>query len=303
MDSTTLRLFVEVMQAQSFATVARHHNLDPSSVSRAIAKLEAELEFKLFHRSTRKLSPTEAGTIYFERIAPLIDELESARQMALDISQQPQGKVRVTASPVFAEQQIVPLLPEFAQQYPAISLELILTDAYLDLIAERIDIAVRLGTLQDSSYRVQHVRTMEFFICASPAYLNQYGYPQTPQAIAQHNCLLFPRTGYRLDWLLQDAAGKITQVAIHGNYLLTNSMAIKQCAIAGMGLALLPDWLIQSDIQSGRLVRLFAQYQVSTTNDSSSIWLLYPSREYLPLKTRVFMGYLAKQLKQLTGSG
>ena len=197
------------------------------------------------------------------------------------------------------QQQIVPLLPQLAKLYPDLSIELILTDSYLDLIEERIDVAIRLGTLQDSSYMVKHLQKMKFYICASPDYLNKHGQPQTPQAIANHNCLLFPRARYNLDWLFKDGIGKITEVKIRGKYLLTNSLAIKQCAIAGMGLALLPDWLVDSDLKSGTLVRLLAEYDVTATNFDSSIWLLYPSRAYIPVKTKVFIDYIFDNLGKL----
>lgn len=296
METATLQLFVEVLQQGSFAQVARIRNMAPSSVSRTIAKLEAELGIRLFQRSTRKLEPTEAGIIYFEEIFPLLDRLETAKQIATDVHYQPQGKLRVTVGSAFAQMQIVPLLPEFTAAYPKLFLDLILTDAYLDLIEERIDLAVRLGTLQDSSYIAKRLRKMSFYICASPQYLNKCKTPKIPQDLASHNCLLFPRANYSLNWLFRDRTQKITEIPIKGRYLLTDSLAIRQCAIAGMGLALLPDWLVNDDFDSGHLVRLFADYEVTATNYESSIWLLYPSRVYLPSKTKVLIDYLSAKL-------
>ena len=248
MDLDNLYLFIEVVQQGSFAKVARIRNIDPSSVSRAIAKLETELGIRLFQRSTRKLETTELGAIYFQRIAPLIDELESARRIAVEIHQQPQGTLRVTADLAFAQQKIVPLLPKLAKIYPSLSIELIMTDAYLDLIAERIDVAIRLGNLQDSSYMAKHLRKTSFYICASPDYLSKHGQPKIPQNIESHNCLLFPRARYSLDWLFRDGTGKVTEIKIKGKYLLTNSLAIKQCAISGMGLAWVVDFEKQERI-------------------------------------------------------
>lgn len=302
MDVATLNLFVEVVQQGSFAKVARMRNIDPSSVSRTIAKLEAELGIKLFQRSTRKLEPTEAGIIYFERVFPLLDRLEAAKQIATDIHYQPQGKLRVTAGSAFAQVQIVPLLPEFTAAYPDLSIELILTDAYLDLIEERIDLAIRLGTLQDSSYMVKRLRKMNFYVCASPQYLHKYGTPSIPQDVENYHCLLFPRANYSLSWLFEDKKGKVTEIQIKGKYLLTDSLAIRQCAILSMGLALLPDWLISDDIRAGSLVHLFAKYQVTATNYESSIWLLYPSRTYIPTKTQVLINYLSTKLEEMNYS-
>lgn len=294
MDFAALELFIDVMHQGSFAAVARSRNIDPSSVSRAIAKLESDLEMRLFQRSTRKLQPTEAGQLYFDRVFPALAELTAARQQAMDVSQTPRGTLRVTAPSVFAEKQLVPLLPEFAKRYPELRVELRLVDAYLDLIAERIDVAIRVGALQDSSYRLQKLRPMEFFICAGPGYLQQQGTPKRPEEIVEHNCLLFPRRHHSLSWLFKDEADQTIDVPIQGQYLITNSAAIRKCALANMGLTLLPDWLVEKDITTGRLVRLFKHYTVTATDFNSAIWLLYPSQGFLPKKTQVWINYLAE---------
>lgn len=299
MDIHTLKLFMEVMEKRSFAEVARSRNIDPSSVSRAIAKLESELGIKLLQRSTRRLQPTEAGAIYYGRVAPIISEIEIAAQMATDVGRNPTGTLRITASSVFCEKQIVPLLPEFTQRYPTLRMEIILTDAYLDLIEERIDVAVRLGTLEDSSYMVRKLRPMEFYICASPHYLEKYGEPHKPAHIEEHDCLLFPRQGHNLNWLFKNKTGKVIEISVNGKYLLTNSLAIQQCALAGMGLTLLPDWLVNEEIRLGNLVRLFPDYEVTATDYQSSIWLLYPSRDYIPQKTKILIDYLVEKLGKI----
>lgn len=297
MDVDALKLFVEVMRHGSFAEVARARGVAPSSISRAIAGLEHELSIRLFQRSTRKLEPTEAGAVYFERVASIISELEAARQVAADVTEEPTGVLRVTAPTVFSQLYVVPLLPTLSHKYPGLTIELLLTDAYQDLIEERIDVAIRLGSLQDSSYVATRLRTNRFHICASPGYLERRGTPASPQALKDHNCLLFPRRGYNLNWLFKGADGNIANIPISGNCLITNSEAIRQCALDGMGLALLPDWLVHEDIHSGALVSLFSEYAVTATDYDSAVWLLYPSREYVPLKTRVFMDHLLESLR------
>ncbi len=285
---------MDVMQQRSFAAVARSRNIDPSSVSLAIAKLERDLDIRLFQRSTRKLQPTEAGQLYFDRVFPAVAELTAAQQQAMEITQTPRGTLRVTAPSVFAQKQLAPLLPEFAQQYPELRVELLLVDAYLDLIAERIDVAIRVGSLQDSTYRLQQLRPMEFFVCAGSGYLQQHGAPEKPEEIIDHTCLLFPRRNHSLNWLFKDEAGQTTEVPIQGQYLITNSAAIRECAISNMGLTLLPDWLIEKDIATGKLVRLFSHYTVTATDFNSSVWMLYPSQTFIPRKTQVWIDYLTK---------
>jgi len=149
MDIDSLNLFLHVMHQRSFTEVAKQQNLAPSSVSRTMASLEKELGIRLFQRSTRQLEPTEAGSVYFERIAPIIRELEAAKQIAVDVNQEPKGTLRVTASVVYGQMNIAPLLPFLTAKYPSLTIELLLTDAYLDLIEERIDVSIRLGSLQD----------------------------------------------------------------------------------------------------------------------------------------------------------
>ena len=296
MHLADLETFVDVMRHRNFTDVARARDVAPSSVSRVITALEKELGFKLFQRSTRKLEPTEAGMVYFARIEPLLAELVSANQIAADLIEEPRGSLRVTAPIVYGEKCIVPLLPRLTEKYPSLSIELMLSDVFVDLIEERIDIAVRLGTLQDSSYIARQIQHLEYSICASPEYLRKQGTPALPAELSKHNCLLFPRTGYNMNWHFKDAAGAVTEVPITGNCLVTNSQAIKQCALAGMGLALLPNWLVDNDIQSGALVKLFGQFEVTATDYDSGIWVLYPSRDYVPLKTRVFMDHFVQSV-------
>jgi DNA-binding transcriptional LysR family regulator len=221
--------------------------------------------------------------------------LESAAQFAADISQEPQGKLRLSTGVTYGENCITPLLSEFAERYPALSVELILSDAYLDLIEERIDIAVRLGTLKSSSHIARRLATMTFHVCASPAYLEKNGKPQAPYELTEHECLLFPRTGYNFNWLFKDSHGTITEIAIKGKYLITNSNAIRRCCLNGMGITLLPDWLVSEHLSSGELVSLFTDYQVTATDFDSAIWLIHPSREYLPGKTRAFRDFLLEK--------
>jgi DNA-binding transcriptional LysR family regulator len=296
MEMSTLKLFIEVIHRGSFTEVANTRRVAPSSVSRAIAALESELGFRLFQRSTRKLQPTEAGLLYFERVQALVDELDSARELAADINEEPRGRLRVTAPTVFGQMYLVPLLPELHAAYPKMSIELLLNDAYIDLIDERIDVAIRLGSLPDSNHVARRLRAMRFHICASPEFIERHGKPSTPKEVGQFECLLFPRGEHNLNWLFKNADGHIEEVTIKGRCLITHSDAIRQCAVNGMGLALLPDWLIQEDIRDGTLIPLFEEFEVSATDYQSAVWLLRPSREYSPLKVRIFSELLNTHL-------
>ncbi|MEM0980387.1 MAG: LysR substrate-binding domain-containing protein [Cyanobacteria bacterium P01_H01_bin.58] len=292
MDLAALQIYVEVVRQGSFAAVARDLNVDPSSISRTIAGLEKELGIRLFQRTTRRLSPTEAGVAYCGRIEPLVEEMQQAITIAKDFAGTPKGTLRVTTSVSFGQKCIVPLLPQFQRQYPELTVDLLLTDAVVDLLAERIDVAIRLGLLEDSTLIAQRLMQTHYRVCASPEYLQHFGHPQHPNEITQHRCLLFPLSGFRSRWIFQDSEGMTDDVPVQGNTVISNAVALQQCAIAGMGLALLPHWLVDGDLQAGSLVNVFPIYAVTATTFNTAAWFVYPSRSYLPIKVRAFIDFL-----------
>lgn len=297
MDIDTLGTFIDVMRRGSFAAVARDRNADPSSVSRTIAGLEQHLGVRLFNRTTRQLSPTEAALAYFDRLEPLIDELVRASQMASDSAETPQGTLRITAPVSFAQVNLVPLLPEFARRYPELSFELVLTDKFLDLVEERIDLALRLGRLTESSLIAHRLCDMVYVVCASPEYLRRNGRPKTPNELERHECLRYPVQGYGPRWRFRQSDGAILEVPVRGRVLATNGIALRQCAAAGMGILLLPRWNVAEELRSGALVDLFPDHQATASEFDLGAWMLYPSRSYLPLKVRAFADFLKEKFK------
>ena len=296
MDLSALQTFIEVMRQGSFAAVARERNIDPSSVSRSISGLEKELGVRLFQRTTRQLAPTEAGITYFRSIEPLLEEMQQAMDLVTEVSGQPKGRLRITASVSFGIKCIVPLLAEFEEMYPDVSVDLLLTDSRLDLVAERVDLAIRLGQLKDSTLIGQRLIATKYAVCASPDYLKQQGQLYKPEDITQHNCLLFPFPGFNSHWLFRNRQNEITKIPVKGRTVISNAIGLQQCAIAGMGLALLPHWLINDDLDSGALIKVLPSYDVTATDFQTSAWLVYPSRSYLPLKVKVFMDFLKRNM-------
>lgn len=297
MDVAALQIFVEVMRQKSFAAVARDRHVDPSSISRTIAGLEKELGVRLLQRTTRRLSPTEAGITYFQQIEPLVEELQQAIAIATDLSEHPRGSLRVTASVSFGQKCLVPLLPEFRQRYPELTIDLLLTDAVVDLFAERIDVAIRLGLLADSSLIAQRLIPTFYRVCASPQYLAQRGPLQEPAEIQHHDCLLFPLPGFRSRWIFKDSQGVLSEVPVQGCVTISNALALQQCAIAGLGLALLPNWLIRDELRLGTLIDVLPQYEVTATEFNTAAWLVYPSRTYMPLKVKILLNFLKQSLQ------
>ena len=295
MDISSLTIFTEVMQLGSYTAVAKKRGVSASCISRTISSLEEELGMRLFQRSTRRLEPTEVGIVYNNRIHDLIQEFENAKLMAKDISEQVTGTLRVSVPIVFCNKYITPLLAEFAETYPDLSLDLIMSDAFIDLLSERVDVAIRLGSLSDSSYIAKRLINMSFIVCGSNKYIEKYGRPVEPSDVKNHECLLFHREGYNMDWHFKSSESITEDIPISGKITINNSEAIRQCALMGMGLALLPNWLIQKDLENGKLVNLFPDYTVTATDFISAIWLLYPSRSYLPQKVRIFLDFLTEK--------
>ncbi len=298
MNLDSLDVFAEVMQTGSFAEVARRRDVDPSSVSRTIAALEAEIGIRLFQRTTRRLAPTEAGRIYFQRIEPLLGELDRASAEARDLAASPSGTLRVTASVAFGHAVVAPLLPALRSQYPDLGLELILSDAAIDLVAERIDIAIRLGPRPDADLIGTRLMPVRHRVCASPGYVETHGPPGDPAALSDRDCLRFPFSGYRTLWRFRTSGGPVTEVPVDGSLVISNALALRQCCLDGLGPALLADWLVGDDLMAGRLVDLFPQHDVTATDFDTAAWLLYPSRAYVPLKVRAFIDFLKEAVRR-----
>ena len=291
-----MRIFVEVAHRGSFAAVARERNIDPSSISRAVALLEDEVGVRLFQRSTRRLMLTEAGETYLAHITSLVDGLDHARDETRGMSINPTGTLRLTTSVAFGNTCLIPLMPEFRQRYPNIKLDLLLTDTILDLVSERVDLAIRLSRHFDADFVVTKLFDTQYRVCASPKYLKKNKAPAAPQDLQQHNCLLFPLPDFRSRWIFKNKKGVIEEVAIHGDITILNALALRACTLFGMGPVLLPNWLIDGDIAQGRLIDLFPKHRVTANEFDSAIWLGYPSRIHLPNKVRVMIDFLKQRL-------
>jgi len=298
MDLNNLKIFVDVIRRGSFAAVARDHDIAPSTISRAVAALEAEMGVRLLQRTTRQMQPTEAGRLYFQRIESIVDELQQAQLMVSDISTQPAGILRVTTSTTFGNMAIMPVIPEFMRRYPELSLDIVMTEANLDLLAEGIDVAVRLGSLTDSSLIATRLYDMDFVICASQSYLDKHGEPKVPDELSEHNCLIFPMPGYNNQWGFRDKHGNVSMITVKGRITVSNALALKQCVAQDMGISLLTQWTVWRELEEGSLVRLFPDYNVTVNEFDNAIWLVYPSQGYLPVKVRVFIDFLKEKFMQ-----
>ena len=292
MDLDALHTFTDVVRRGSFAAVARERGVDPSSVSRQIAVLEDELGYRLFERTTRRLSPTEAGQVYHDRIVGLIEELTFAREAGADVLATLKGRLRITASVAFGERWLMSRVASFRRLYPKLDLDLVLSDGVIDIAAEGIDVGVRLGTRMTGSLVATGLFATCYRVVAAPSYIERHGRPDSPADLADHDCLVFPLPGFRSLWRFRSGERKVAEVEPQGALTISNALALRRAALDGLGIALLADWTIGTDIADSALVDLFPAFDCSAANFDTAAWIVYPSRAYVPAKTRAFIDHL-----------
>lgn len=291
MNIQEIRLFADVATQGSFASAAKIHNMDPSSVSRAIASLEASLNLRLFQRTTRRLSLTEAGETYLAKVVPLIDELDRVSNEAKNIEHCPAGILRISASVTFGQTYVLPLISRFRELYPNIQLECLFTDTPLDLVAERIDLAIRLAPTIQGNLVITKLFDTQYRVVASPEYLRKHTAIQSPCDLSNHECILFNLKQYQSGWHFLQGDNSL-DVPITGKLTLSPASSIRQATLLGLGPSLLPNWLIDDDINEGKLINCLPQWRVTATTFDTAAWIVYPSRSYLPHKVRVMIDFL-----------
>lgn len=296
MNIDILELFVDVSRSGSFANTAKKRDLDPSSVSRSIASLETYLGVRLFRRTTRRLSLTEAGAIYLKRIEPICDELTNAREEVLSVQQRLDGRIRFSTSVSFGQACILPLLPELRKKYPKLDVELKLDDRSLDLIDEQLDFAIRLSKTADNRFVRSRLKTTHYRVCVAPEYLRQAKKITKPRDLSDHPAIVFDLPNYKSTWCFRSQNKEQAEVSVSANVTLSNALAIRDCTLRGLGVSLLADWLVDEDIQKGKLIQLFPEYKVSADNFDTAVWVVYPERAFLPTKTRLTIDFIRERL-------
>jgi DNA-binding transcriptional LysR family regulator len=196
----------------------------------------------------------------------------------------------------FGYEQLAPILSEFRHRHPALKLELLLTDSNLQLVNDRIDLAIRLGSQFDGDMICTKLKPTTYKICASPAYIDKHGAPRHPQDLTKHSCILLSLPEYRNQWHFRDGKNRTQAVDVSGEVIISNPLIQRRCAIEAMGPALLADWLSNEYIHNGQLTDLFPGYDVTATSFDTGVWLLYPSRNYLPAKVRAMIEFLRERL-------
>jgi DNA-binding transcriptional LysR family regulator len=291
-DFARIRTFIEVVDAGSFSAAARS-NSSVSSVARQVKSLEDELGVRLINRSTRRLSLTEPGRLFYERARSISADLRSAKREAASFQDSVKGVLRVSLRVSTGTTVIVPALPTFLKQYPELSLDIALTDERLDLVANNIDVAVWIGTLPDSEIVARRLSPSKRIVCGSPAYFERHGVPQLPADLLRHNCLLFTAPSYRDVWeFAKDADHE--EVKVHGNLRSANSLVLLSAAMADLGVIVVNEWIVRPLITQNSLVRVLGDYNVRPSDGDAELHVVFPSSHGLSRKVRVFVDFLVQ---------
>lgn len=259
-----LQLFASVVEQKSFSAAARTHSTTLSAASKRVARLENLLGARLLERTTRRVLPTDAGASFYAYAARILSELSDAENELSSLGGKPSGTLRVSAPLLLGERHLVPLLTEFLERYPDVRIELALSDAFVNLVADRVDIALRVGALTDSSLVRVKVGVARGVIVASPTYLQRAGTPQTPRDLTGHTCLRYANVPAAKEWRFRNAGEGMT-VPVLGNLTVNHGGGLREAAIAGAGIARLPDFLVSDAIASGDLVEVLPKYAVEPT--------------------------------------
>jgi len=281
--------FVTVIREGSFSAAARRLGVSPSHVSRQVAELEKRLGTPLLFRTTRSIRISEAGDQYFQQCHQLLEGFLSAEEAISQAQKEPAGSLRVTCATTFGERFLAPTLNDFVKRYPRIKLDLHLTNRQTDLITEGYDLAVRMGSLKDSSLLSRRLCNRREYLCASPDYLQHHGMPHTLAELSGHNCLLGSNP-----WWLFSENGQRRELKVSGNWRSNSGPALLDAVCKGLGIAQLPDYYVEPLLAKGELVSMLEQYRYPF----SGVWLVYPQAKQRSVKLQLLIDFLVERYRQ-----
>ena len=297
-----IRVFVRVVEQDSMSAAGRLLRLSPAVVSHRIQSLESHLGVRLLNRTTRRVQPTEQGLSFYQAAQEVMAAVERAETVVAGAGGQPQGALRITAPLGFARRVLAPLVPEFQQAHPKVTLQLRCSEHLIDLLNESVDVALRMGILTDSSLIARKIVDCERLLCAAPAYLSAKGTPAAPEDLLEHNCLLLRFPGsQQFRWTLQTPEGPQT-LSVQGSFDADDGDLLTGWALAGQGIVLKPLWEVAEYIKDGRLLPVLPD----CPPEGVTLSVLYPHRRLLPARVKAFADFAVTKFaeeidKQLAG--
>lgn len=286
-----MRVFATVVDGGSFVAAADTLEMSKAAVSRHVAELESRLNVRLLHRTTRRLSLTKEGEVFFARCKDLLAGVEEAEAELREHSGQVVGVLKVTAPVSFGVLRLAPLWGEFLAAHPQLELAITLSDRLVDLVEEGLDMAVRIGRLSSSSLVSRRLASTQLVLCASPMYLKKHGKPLEPADLASHSVLAYSLLAMGNTWQFEGPDGRVS-VKVHPRMHTNNGDTCRAAALDHQGIILQPTFLVGDDLRTGRLVEVMPEYR----SVELGIYVMYASRKHVPLKVRLLIEYLALAL-------
>jgi DNA-binding transcriptional LysR family regulator len=281
--------FARVVDSGSFSAAARRLQISKSAVSAHVQRLEERLGVRLLHRTTRRLSVTEAGAAYYRHCARILAEAEAAEQAAGALQREPRGTLRISAPDSFGWMHVAPAIPAFLRRYPDLGVDISLSPTHVNLVDEGLDLAIRIGVLEDSPLVVRKLAPSRLVLCAAPAYLRERGAPREPGELARHNCLCTTLLPWGDEWRLVGKRGEV-RVAVGGNVRSNNAEMLRAATLDNMGIAVLPSWAVSEALRTGALRRVLEAWEPPAT----TIYAVYPGNRLMSMKVRAFVDHLAR---------
>lgn len=289
-DLNDMLLFARVVEARGFSEAARRMRSSKSRVSKAVARLEQSLGARLLNRSTRGLSTTEIGAAFYEHCARIADEAAQAAELASRLQSEPRGTLRISAPVAFGRLHVAPALAEYLVRHAGLSVDLTVTDRLVDLVEEGHDVAIRIAREPSLHLVARELAPVRRVICATPAYFRHHGVPATPHELQAHNCLHRTPFGAQAEWRLHGPQGEAA-VRIKGSLRIDDDDTLAQAALSGLGIALLPTFIIGGDLQAGRLQAVLGDYVPLERR----VYAVHLPNRHLPAKVRTFVELLRER--------
>ena len=289
-----MRALIAVVEEGSFSGAAERLDISKAMISKQISSLEAHLGTRLLNRTTRRLSLTESGTLFYERSLQILADISEAEQAAGGLTARPRGTLKMTVPLTYAQHKLVPVFAAYRQAYPEVRLDIHAGDRKLDLVEEGFDMAIRIGILPESGLVARKLDGVRSVVCASPAYIEKHGKPVTPQDLVRHECMAYSLSQSSEEWRLLDAQGNAHVVRCSGAVRADNGDLLRLAALEGEGIVFQPGFIVQDDLDKQRLIRLLPDF----ASDELGVYAVYPSRQYLSAKVRSFVDFVAQALAE-----
>ena len=286
---TNMNVFTHVVANGSFTGAAEKLGMTRAGVSKSVMQLEKQLGARLLNRTTRRVGPTEVGLAYYERCQAILADVDEAERAVSSLHDEPRGRLRINAPMSFGMLHLTGPVTDFMARFPEVKVQLIMNDRQVDVIDGGFDLGIRIGALADSSLIARRIATSHGALCAAPAYLAEHGEPQHPNDLKDHACLTYGHLATAVRWDFEGPGGDAS-VTIDGRLCVNNGDVLRNAALRGQGIVMLPTFIVGPDLKSGRLVKLMTDW----SRPASDISVIYPPHRFLSAKVRVFIDFLAQ---------